>query len=98
MIVQLLNRLGNIEKTRQFVRKQPEDSNNSGSAKAAKQQNAMEEGFRSTKKAHNIQFSSNGSLPINQFKDFILGLIKDKYEGSNKSSFVYVKSLQQKDE
>lgn len=63
-IAQLLNQVDNFGEISHGSPKQPEDLNNSGLGKIAKQQNATEESSDSAKKAHNIQISSNGSIPI----------------------------------
>ena len=39
--------------------------------------------------AKEILVSSDGMIPINQTKEFIMGTIKDKYEVATKSSLTY---------
>lgn len=41
--------------------------------------------------AKELQLSSDGSIPIDQLKDFIEGTIKNKLEGGTKSTLVYAK-------
>ena len=41
--------------------------------------------------AKKVQVSSNGTIPINQIKEFIMWTIKDKYEVSTKSSLTYAR-------
>ncbi|XP_049394574.1 uncharacterized protein LOC125858824 [Solanum stenotomum] len=38
-----------------------------------------------------IQVSSEGTIPINQIREFIMGTIKDKYEVATKSSLTYAR-------
>jgi hypothetical protein len=47
----------------------------------------MQEEVEVSKKTQNFQISSEGLIPVNQLKDFIVGMIKDKYEGGSKSIF-----------
>ena len=46
---------------------------------------------KQVKHAKEIQVSSEGMIPINQIKEFIMGTIKDKYEVSTKSSLTYAR-------
>ncbi|KAI3470776.1 hypothetical protein Pfo_027439 [Paulownia fortunei] len=43
-----------------------------------------------------FQVSSDGMIPVDQLKEFIMGTIKDKFDGSSKSSLTYVKPYTQR--
>ncbi|KAI3444934.1 hypothetical protein Pfo_001599 [Paulownia fortunei] len=43
-----------------------------------------------------FQVSSDGLIPVDQLKKFIMGTIKDKFDGSFKSSFTYAKPYTQR--
>jgi hypothetical protein len=56
----------------------------------------VQEEVKPSKKTQDIQISFKGLIPIDQYKNFIVETIKDKYEGSSKSTFTYAKPYSQR--
>ena len=48
------------------------------------------------KSSKELQVSSDGMIPVDQLKEFIMGTIKDRIEGSSKSSLRYTKPYTQR--
>ncbi|KAI3457318.1 hypothetical protein Pfo_013981 [Paulownia fortunei] len=67
------------------------DSLNMFKSKTLKSQNYEQKAFNSR-----IQVSSDGLIPVDQLKEFIMGTIKDKFDGSSKSSLTYAKPYTQR--
>lgn len=54
-------------------------------------QETVDHPLKQVEHAKEIQVSSEGRIPINQIKGFIIGTIKDKYEVATKSSLTYAR-------
>ncbi|GFY80877.1 hypothetical protein Acr_01g0006860 [Actinidia rufa] len=61
-----------------------------------KLQDVTESSAKQQETQNNLQVLADGSIPIDQLDEIILGAIKDKYEGTLKSSLTYAKPYTQK--
>ena len=61
-----------------------------------KLQDVIESSAKQQETQNNLQVSADGSIPVDQLKEIILGTIKDKYEGTLKYSLTYAKPYTQR--
>ncbi|KAI3445385.1 hypothetical protein Pfo_002050 [Paulownia fortunei] len=88
-ITKLINKVDNAD-VRRIMGKQVELHDE---LEMSTKQQSSEKENSSTKE---LQFSFDGLIPVDQLKEFIMGTIKDKFDGSSKSSLTYAKPYTQR--